>query len=244
MKIRSIIDTINMIDDDDEYDVFIEENLLNEGLLKTWPLDKTISILKNHKVECDQYKDKNVFHVLIDSNNRRTPDEIIALANNLGWIPSYVYYMVNNQIKDKGKYEEVYFNERYPEFDSVMIKFEAKYDIRVEKIPQFLYHITSRERALKIMTLGLIPKSHSVTSNHPPRVYLGRSDDEVELMIRSNPNAWKKSRDGQFTILKISTRLIPKYFQIYKDPNSKGHGYFTLNTIPKNAIEVVRTFSI
>ena len=244
MKLKDILNSAAVYGLNEEYDIFIDEYLINEGLIKTWPIEKTISILRSHKIECDIFEDENVFHAMFGKVSNRIPEEIFALVNNMGWFPSYVYYLKNEQIKDKGKFQDDEFKENYEKYDEVMIRFEAKYDIRIEKIPRYLYHVTSRERGLKIMTLGLIPKAHSIASNHPERIYLGRDPDDLETMIRTHPDSWKKSRDGKFTILKINTQMIPRYFQIYNDPNGKGHGVFTLNTIPKSAIDVVRTFDV
>lgn len=247
IKLSDIINSPSFYDISEEYDIFEHEYLLNEGLIKTWPIEKTVSVLKRAGIECDQYNDMNVFNILVhtdDAKNIKTVNQALTLANNLGWFPSYVYYIRNDVIVFKNKYELSIFKKTAPQYDSVMIRFEAKYDVIVETIPRYLYHVTSNDRAIKIMSVGLLPKSNSITSSHPPRVYLSKSATDAERMVNRNPNFWAKSRDGKFTILEIDTNKIPSYFKIYRDPNALGHAYFTLNTIPKNAIELKKTFDI
>lgn len=244
LKLRNILKIIEAESVLDEMDIFREEYLINEGLIKTWPLDKTVSILKSSKIECDKYKDKNVFHVILEKNSPKNLDQILTITNNLGWFPSYSYFISKNITKSSGKFDYDDIENNISNFDFIMIRFESKYDTIIEDIPKFLYHITPRETAIKILNLGLQPKNRSIISTHPERIYLGINEKQLESMIRNNPNSWSKSRDGKWSILKINTRAIPNYFRIYQDPNARKFGVFTLNTIPPKAIEFVKTISI
>lgn len=237
MKLKDALGKIDLFDYDDEYEIFLDEYLINEGLIKSWPIDKTISLIKSNGFECD--KTDNIFHVLTDQSKI---EKLIKLSNNLGWFASYMYLMNNEVIFDKGKFNIDDLDEY--DFDSILIRFEAKYDIKIEDIPKYLYHATTREKALKILSFGLSPKTNSIISTHPERVYLANTSNAAETMVRNNPNAWKKSRDGRFCVLQINTNMIPRYFQIYQDPNYKKNGFFTLNNIPPKAIELEKSFDI
>lgn len=243
MKLKEIIAKIDLYDLNEEYEIFIEEYLINEGLIKTWPIDKSVSILKSSKYQCDIDKQKeNCFNLQLFKE--QSLDRMLVQTNNLGWFPSYYWFMVGDTYLDKGKYVKEDIEENREKYESIIFRFEAKYDIRVENIPKYLFHVTPRQKAMKILTLGLVPKSNSMTSSHPPRIFISKNDESLEKMIRNNPNAWEKSIDGKWIILRINTALIPNYFKIFKDPNAGKDAYFTLNNIPAKALEIIKTFEI
>lgn len=247
IKLKDLVEQLNIYNINDDYYIFEDEFKLNEGLITTWPIKKTVSILKSKGVEVDEY-DNNMFHVIIYPKSKLNFLQTLQITNNFGWFPAYMYLLKNNVItsQDKYKYNVVGdFLEDAASKDAVLLRFEAKYDIAIDDVPKFLYHATSREKAIKIMKMGLSPKTDSQISIHPERIYLGTSPESVENMLRQHPyQASKKSRDGEFRVLQVNTSMIPRYFKIFRDPNATKFGVYTLNNIPPSAISVVGAFHI
>lgn len=241
-SIRKIIELESILDEDLIYE---DEFDLNEGLIKSWPLDKTMSVLRSSKFDVRPIANK--FELTLTIKNFDNLSKCIVLSNNLGWFPSYIRALKTNNEVQRGKYSNDLLDKiNKIKFDECIITFEAKYDIIVHNVPEYLYHITPRTTAAKILKFGLSPKTNSMLSSHPERIYLAKNINDVERLPRKLVFA-AKSGDGYFWILKIQTSLIPSYFRIfnstnlqnnlYDDPNYIGKGYYTLNSIPPNAIE-------
>ena len=213
-------------------EVYKEEYELNlqEGLIKTTNIGKTINLLKSSFDFGFEYqRDNNTFEVTFHQIDKSNLDKFLKYANNLGWFPSYITTSLY-----KGKWDEnVYSN------DLSKIRFEAKFDEEiVEKIPDFLYHITPTQNANKILDTGLVPKSRSKASYHPERVYLGKSIEGVEKLASQ---MYQRTGDLSFTILRIDTNVVPGgYLRLYTDPNYSKEAYYTLNNIPPQAIEKIK----
>lgn len=244
MKLSELVESLNIYTFEEEYEIFYDQFLLNEGLIKTNPIDKTVSILKSNRIRCDKFKDENVFHVELTKKSPKTLDQILSLTNNLGWFPSYAYYILDSKQLNYENFNRTKVLDMLDSVDLILLRFEAKYDTIIGDVPKILYHVTTKEKASKILELGLSPKDGSMKAYHPDRIYLGFDPKSLEKMVHRSPEFWLKSRTGEFTILKIDTSLIPSYFRIFKDPNSKLFGCFTLNTIPPKAISIESKFKI
>lgn len=250
MTLRDLMKTLNIYNPHEEYDIYYDEFLLNEGLIRTTNLNQTISVLKQNRVDCDSEDDENVFNIRIDSSNGESLDKILSLTNNLGWFPSYMYYIENNLKQDHDKFNYDLFYKKIELFDNIILRFEAKFDIEMLDIPKKLYHACPKRVYHKIMTLGIQPRNNTVNATHPERVYMGISPDDVEKMIKRNPNAWTKKihgksiKDTEWYVVEIDTHLIPSYFRIFEDPNSKKFGVYSLNTIPPKALKFHREFDV
>lgn len=207
---------------------------LKEGLIKTTNIGKTLNLLKSSfNFKFEYQRDNNTFEVTFHQIDKSNLDKFLKYANNLGWFPSYITTSLY-----KGKWDEnVYSN------DLSKIRFEAKFDEEiVEKIPDFLYHITPTQNANKILNVGLVPKSRSKASYHPERVYLGKSIEGVEKLA---PQMYQRTGDLSFTILKIDTNMVPGgYLRLYTDPNYSKEAYYTLNNIPPQVIEKIKEINL
>lgn len=202
---------------------------LKEGLIKTTNIGKTLNILdKKYSSKFIFTRSKNSFYIKSFHTNIDILNNLIKDANILGWFPSYIETKEYN-----GKWDEKFFKE-----GEIELRFEAKFDEEIiEKIPEFLYHITPIQNSDKILKIGLVPKSRSKASYHPDRVYLSKDLEDIENL---GEMFYQKTGIKNWSILKINTNLIPGgYFKIYKDPNYK-QGYYTLNNIPPLAIEKIK----
>lgn len=201
---------------------------LKEGLIKSTELGKTVSILKRNFPSNSFSYDKgtNTFNIKLSEVDQW--GDIIKIANNLGWFPSWV-----SSPQYTGQY-----NPKLPLYINNKIRFGAKYDQKIEKIPSILYHITPAENSDKIIKQGLAPKSRSKASYHPDRVYLftnlNLAEDLAEMF-------YQKTGEDIWDLLQINTPQIPgDYLQLYKDPNFVD-GYYTLNNIPPISIKRIKT---
>ena len=201
---------------------------LKEGLIKSTELGKTVGILKRNFPSNSFSYDKgtNTFNIKLSEVDQW--DDIVKIANNLGWFPSWV-----SSTQYTGQYSS-----KLPLYINNKIRFEAKYDQKIEKIPSTLYHITPIENSDKIEKQGLAPKSRSKAAYHPDRVYLFTDLDSAEDLADM---FYQKTGQDAWDTLQINITQIPgDYFQLYKDPNFI-EGYYTLNNIPPNAIKRIKT---
>jgi hypothetical protein len=210
-------------------EIYKEEYELNlqEGLIKTTNIGKTIEFLKK-SFDFEYFRKGNTFLVELKNVDKNDLDKFLKYTNNLGWYPSWLSTSTYS-----GKWNIKLFNP-----DRSEIIFEAKFDEEIiENIPSILYHITPTQNANKILKIGLVPKSRSKSSYHPERVYLGRSLEGIEKLA---PQMYQRTGDKNFTILRINTDFVPGgYLKLYTDPNYSKEAYYTLNNIPPQAIEKI-----
>jgi len=206
---------------------------LKEGLTKTTSLGQTVDILeKTYKNKYEFYKTMSAFFIKTYSADLDNLNQLIKTAENLGWFPSWV---------EVDEYEGKYNSKVIKKGEVIYkLRFEAKFDKKIDRIPLTLYHLTPKQNWDKISKIGLVPKSRSKASYHPERVYLGK--DMKSLKFLSNL-FYQKTGIKEYTLIKIDTELIPQYFTLYSDPNFQ-NGYYTLNNIPPTALTKIKDINI
>lgn len=221
---------------------------LKEGLIKTNPIGQSISILKKQFPSWNFQYEKGNNNFTIEILKRKDGikfeyfEKLLSLLNNLGWFISYME-IYGSEIVLKDRYNEDIVRDAFKstEIDSIYLECEAKFDQKVNKIPEYLYHVTPLLNWEKIKTIGLVPKSRSKRAFHPERVYLGKDEDTT---TRLSPLFYQTTGEKNWVLLKIDTNLIPGgYFKLYYDPNFK-YGYYTLNNIPPQAIEKIKDINL
>jgi hypothetical protein len=221
---------------------------LKEGLIKTTPIGEAIYILKKQFPNwIFQYEkgDKDFTIEILRIKNGIQPEyleKLIPLLNNLGYFISYIE-IYGDDIKIKDRYNEKIVKNSFQnsKIHSIYLECEAKFDQKVNKIPEFLYHIAPLKSWEKIKKIGLVPKSRSKRSFHPERVYLGKDEENT---IKLAPKFYQETGLNEWVVLRIDTNMIPgEYLRLYYDPNFK-HGYYTLNNIPPQAIEKVKEINL
>lgn len=218
------------------YESYKEEYDLNlsEGLIKSTNKGLTINILKRNCPNIKfYYTEDNTFEAIIKNTELKEIEKLLKYSNNLGWFPSLLTVGGKTQKYDDKKVD----------LRSSFIRFEAKYDEKVENIPKYLYHITPEMYWYKIEHIGLVPKTRSKQSYHPERIFLTKRQEDAEELTSKFYN--KESQlPNKFSLLKIDTELIPDYFTLYQDPNYKSKGYYTLNNIPSKAITKIKDIEL
>lgn len=238
--------------------IYNEEYELNlkEGLIKTTPIGETVSILKKKFPNWffRYNKDENDFEIEIlkikDGIEPEYFDKLLPLLNNLRWFISFMKIQGNwdsemkTAINIEDKYNEKILKNSFanPKIHTIILDCEAKFDIKVNKIPVELYHITPIKYWDKIQKQGLVPRSRSKASYHPDRVFLAKTEQYAEDLGKK---FYQKTGITEWAVLKIHTDLIPgEYFTLYKDPNYTDRGFYTLNNIPPQAIEKINTIQL
>lgn len=248
----------------EHYEEFKLNEELYEALEKSYPREDVIARLqaKFHVyIYPPQYDAQNI---LIDLEAAKEPPihAILQFVGQQGWFVSSI------DIDDK------VFNGDDQTALTTLINLQYRRAILIIETthneiptPEILYHTTLQSIwETKIKLYGLSPKSKSVLSAHPERVYFttsldiaikfGQENAKQKLAIargrrfdptKFNPEEYYK----HWIVLQIDTSKIPRtqkrsYFRVHQDPNmdktGPGMGLFSQNYIPPAAITAVRQF--
>ena len=148
----------NLEDDLDMYNKF-KDQIIVEGLLKTHPREISISIIEKRfpYLKCKLEKDGDIY---LEGDFTELKNHI-PLFNNLGYFISILTFDGSNWIKE-------YTDESKP----IALFLEPKYDVKINTIPNFLYHSTIKKFNNRIEKICLIPRSMNKLTNHTDRIYL------------------------------------------------------------------------
>lgn len=226
------------ISEKDKINLFKERLMtIDEGLIKTYPLDKSINfILKKYGLFKEQIQ-VQLF------NNGITDVEIItvflpaaASKNALGELKHDFkvcgYFPTNKPRRINDKY--------------IALTFEPKFNVDVTTFVrenfQFLQHVTLEKYVNKIIKKGLIPKSNNSLLDYPDRIYLMVGD---KLNFKQNAvisTVLKTKEDSNYIVVKIDVTRIPADVRFYADPMSID-AIFTHDNIPPDAIVDIKPFT-
>ena len=165
--------------------------------------------------------------------------KLLTTTNNLGWFPSLISSRKEHDHKEAKWSEENFKSFINQDFTEILFSFEAKFDIPVEKYPQYLYHVCKLSVVDKILKYGLSPKSRSKKVYHPDRVFLAKNLEHAYLIA----NYFKNDIDKDFAIIKVDTETIEDYLRLFKDPNFPEKGFYTLNHITPYCLFLEDTIS-
>lgn len=203
---------------------------LNEGLIYSQPFDTTIRTLKNkfNELEIKKYNDGDISIEYLDNKLKK----YIPLINNLGYFISSAFVGDDSINVSKMKKEEL------EEVICSNIFIEPKYDYQVE-VPNILYHASPIKFKDKILKKGLTPKSGSKLSYHPDRIYLSSSmESSIKFGEYLSEDEKNKHYSNGYCIYIIKGDGIDK---LYSDINMRESGYYTLNNIKKEFIELFKS---
>lgn len=199
--------------------------IVNEGLIYSQPIDITIRVLKNKFDELiiDKHDDGEIS---IQRLNNKL-GKYLPLINNLGYFISSI--LIDDDIID-------FDNDNLSSIKCDSIFIEPKYDYEV-KTPNILYHTSPIKFKNKILNKGLTPKSGNKIANHPDRIYLNDSLKSAKLfgkyLIKNDNN---KYYENGYCIYSVNGNGIDK---LYSDVNFREGGFYTLNNISKEYIEII-----
>lgn len=229
---------------------------VNEGLIKTQPLYKSIEIIKRniinipfwYNIESDL--DNNKFSIEFDGIlNINQTEGFMNIVNNLGYYCSaYFLVKIGEKLfiwKDIDDYIKNSKN-----CNKVIFMLESKFDKILKHKPNIIYHVTNISNLNKIKKIGLVPKSKNKKNHHLDRIYLTLNLNSaekikkllvVDFIIKSNDVEKYDDIFNNFIILEID--ISDNYYndiKIYYDPNMIG-GYYTYQNIkPKNIKQLIQ----
>lgn len=204
----------------------------NEGLIKTYPIDRTIKYVK----ECFNLDDRQIYsqvkrnevkYIFIEIPNFNDNINVISVAMDacgyyLGWPPE------NERKKNRW----------------VTLQFEPKFivdsSIRIRREEKILYHITPYYNLEKIKKFGFSPRNKNTYFYYPGRVYFlrGSTDREIiELLGNelSSKNFSKGNVEGKYAIITVDLEKIPEDVRFSLDTNYEW-GIFTPDNIRPDCI--------
>jgi hypothetical protein len=216
------IDNINNLSDSDDFSIYkkFEKQRLIEGLIHTYSINKSIDIIKRRfpYLKCDLEEDGEIY-IEGKFNDIKNYN---PLFNNLG-------YFISKLTFNGSDWTNNYSDESKP----IALFLEPKYDVKIEPLPNILYHASIKKFDKRIEKIGLIPKSGNKLSNYTDRIYL---TDKLEIAKLFALNL-KKEYNTDYSIYKINTNELN--INLYEDINLKNGGYYTLSNIPPKYIEKI-----
>jgi hypothetical protein len=241
----------------DYYDFYKEELDLYEGLITTYSIESTLTILTQKwssiKIKRGQNSlggPSNDFSFNIELNNDINLEEVLIKLNTCGWFISTIDFFSNkkgiSKLKDSITITSIKnILKKYPEINNIDLYVEAKYDLNItrDKLPRYLYHIIPSKFKKRIEKIGLLLKSNSKRSAHPDRIYLAVNKEiakgvlfrQLKSDYENKPvNAKDKSESG-WIILTIDIWGLPQHQRFFRDLNYE-YGVYTLWNIPHQEI--------
>ena len=210
---------------------------LSEGLIRTYPLEKTISYIKDYfnlsnddiyPVHAENGREQIAINVQIVGNNLELVKKAFALCGY------YLGYPREENLQPKKVYE---------------LQFEKKYDDDFSKElrehENTLYHVTPIYYAEKIKHIGITPRSRNKQFGYPDRTYfvIGSAKSIIPYLASELYNSTdNKMHNGRYAVIAIDLNKVPKEMRFYLDPNLK-YSVYTYENIAPNSIKGVEEIS-
>lgn len=239
-------------------------NKINEGLIKTYPVEKTVSdissLISSYNIDYNINRFYDKFEIELDNINQIPNFEKIldiilnAVFNQYGWFPSKVKItgIFGNYRTYKFSRNQILYNLR--NHKSALITFESKFDEIIE-VPDKLYHLSIQQYSKDIEQKGLICKGKSKLTKHDydGRIYLCGSIEDCKILIEKmnlfyeeerldiirNPNnpKGKYNKNTKWVIYEIDSNSAG-IKKLYSDPNYL-NGYYYLDNINRKSIKII-----
>ena len=232
---------------------------IEEGLISSYDIDKAIYYVDNFisglNLKYEITKNENntinveIFDVYEIDLLKNVLDIIIEpMYRKYGWFAatSKISY-TDSAEKYNGNFNYDFIISNHYKIKSLNIKFEAKFNKKIDEIPKILYHLSIKHYKNNILKKGLYPKSKSKIHNDSDgRIYLTDNlefinilkmkmsfyyhDEEVKAIknMKNKKNYYNKNTE--WVVFEIDTD-IANIKLLYDDPNSDGF-YYTENIIP------------
>jgi len=190
-----------------------------EGLINTCDAEKTKRILTKRFPE---------LIIKIEDNGELFIQGFIKFINNYIPLINNLGYFISTLTLDGHNWIEEFNNNDY----ILALLLEPKYDIKLDKIPNILYHTSIDKYTKSIEKIGLIPKSKIKLSNHPDRIYVTINLSQAKLFANYHLN-----NNENPIIWKINT--LGLNLTLFKDLNFTPGGYYLLGNIPPSNLKKV-----
>ena len=233
---------------------------LNEGLITTYNINNFFTYLERYlenifpqekyKIEIIKDDYKLIFNLsdklfISEKEKKIYLNGILSSGYYMGYFPSYIWITLKNNFEYHDKFtEDLYYSLLKKDILELSLRFESKFDNN-ENYTGDLYHVVNALLIGKILQNGLILKTLSKKSNHPPRIYFyDKISDAVNLipqliitkMINTNKLNEHNSLND-FFILKYKANNV----KLYSDPNSSG--YYIYDNVYKNDLTIEKLYT-
>ena len=205
---------------------------VNEGLIHTYPIEKTIEYIKSYfdlkdwQIEKKQ-ADNGLYHIWVAIHTFGDNIELIKKA-----MSSCGYYL--GHPKENG----------IPKNRIVWLQFEAKIQDdeskKVRSEEKTLLHLTPTYNLGKIKNIGFSPRCKNSLFNYPSRVYFLRGsiskEEAIDICRQLSEKNTSLGNTGEYVLFTVDLAKIPKNVELCLDPNYP-HGVYTSSNIsPKTII--------
>lgn len=210
---------------------------LTEGLMRTFPIEKTAEYVK-------KYFELNDSQVLIvkNYNNIQCIQVIIPNVNNN-------VKMVVGGLKMCGYFLSYPKLENLKENEWQILQFEPIHQNDITKElkekEDVLYHITPSYNYKKIKHIGLSPKTKNNLFDYPDRIYFTRGSAGINKIITIG---WalcdknnSKGNEGKYSIIEVDLNNISNNVTFYYDPNFE-YGVYSTDNIHPSSLKLVGEF--
>lgn len=217
--------------------------MLTEGLIKSYPTDKSVEYIKNlfnlpdDAIKAVEYNgiEKLLITFIPKPENW---DALLNAANLCGFFlsrpkPSQIYNYIGRQVRLE--FEKKYSNDLFNELKSK---------------GENLIHLTPLKNVDKIRNIGLIPAAKNLAFNYPERVYLLKEstpDDIIDWLCKALSKVYTCKRQKKridYAKIVIDINKLKEDTKLFQDPNLPKFGLFTTDNIPPNAIKNVKEIKI
>ena len=210
----------------------ILQDTLNEGLIHTYPFEKTVEYIKkyfqlnNQQIDIEQGMNGSkviVVYVPVINNN---VEEINKAFNLCGYFLSYPKEDVLKT--QKGKWVILQYEPKHSEKITSFVRWSEK----------ILYHITPLNKKNKIKKNGITPKTNNNIFNYPDRIYLmsGKCNKYDIFTFCKTLMKTKDINSKGCCLITINVELIPDNVDFFFDPYFE-NAFFTKENVPPSAIE-------
>lgn len=249
-EIPSIPNFLNAYQDDELTQQMIDQNNLNEGLIRTYPIETVIKFLiEKFQIQQDQILIQKVEEEGIPTKCLTLVLPLKVSNNTVGSIKQEMnvwgYFVAKDLIRDINRnISYILFEPKYSQDVSNIIR--SKYSV--------LYHMTSAPFLEKIKNNGLCPTSKNSLFLYPSRVFFMKGDtlDNKQKRILKNvklarDNSDRSKRNPNYNqqayLLTLDLSKIPEDVKMYVDPFASSGGFFTYDNIPPSAIVNIEPFN-
>jgi hypothetical protein len=184
---------------------------LDEGLIQTYPLDKTADILNRDKefnqffrayIKDDKWiviefkptdfdwnslEEAHFFEDYVGMHRGNGIKYFLEKLNLFGYIPTYVEILRNNKIKTEYRFSYNRLKNDIDDYNGDLIRlfFQPKYSeiMSSDEVPHFIFHLSELDFRNKIKKIGLVPRRNE---RYDDRVYVCLCESDMTPQFIKN----------------------------------------------------------
>lgn len=212
---------------------------LNEGLIHTYPIDKTIEYIKKRF----NLSDKQIFKTKVENEVEQIIVIFPCINNN--------EEMLIKAFNLCGYYLSYPKLERIVKNNWMILQFEPKFQNDISKTirekENYLLHITPKYNLKKILNIGLSPKTKNKLFDYPNRIYLLKGStppkETMFLIDKLHSANQTEYNDGNYALILLDANKLAENISLYSDSMFK-YGLFTTDYIKTDAIYNIEIINI